>query len=74
MDEILLNEPKKVSDVNHEATEFLESDHNENGLYQVENMIIDKAKEKIKWSKRALEYKSSFLIENRNKIIYIHDN
>ena len=31
-------------------------------------------KEKIEWPKRVLEYKSSYVIESRAKIIYIHDN
>ena len=45
-DEILLNEPKRVSAVNHESPEFLENDYNENDLYQVENIIPDETKEK----------------------------
>ena len=35
MDEILLNEPKKVSALNHEAPEFSDNDYSENDLYQV---------------------------------------
>ena len=34
-DDILWNEPKIVSAVNHEAPVFLESDYNENDLYQM---------------------------------------
>ena len=37
-------------------------------------MSLDGTKEKIEWRKRALEYKSSYDIENRNKIVYIHEN
>ena len=35
VDNILLNEAKKVSAVNHKALEFLKSDYNENDMYQV---------------------------------------
>ena len=38
---------KKVIAMNHEAPECLESDYNENDLYQVENMILDENKERI---------------------------
>ena len=40
-------EPKKLSAFNHQAPEFLESDYNENYLYQVENMILGETKEKL---------------------------
>ena len=73
-DEILLNEPKRVSAVNHESPEFLENDYNENDLYQVENIIPDETKEKNHWRKRGLEYESSNAIKNWNEMIYIHDN
>ena len=46
--------PKKLSAANHEAPELLEIDSDENYLYQIENMILDKAKEKIEWCKRAI--------------------
>ena len=36
-----------MSDVNHEAPEFLESDYYENDLCQVENMSLGETKEKI---------------------------
>ena len=36
LDDILLNELKKVSAVNHNAPEFLENDYGENDLYLVE--------------------------------------
>ena len=55
MDDILLNEQRIVSTVNHEATGFLENDDDENDLYQVENMSIDETKEFFDWCKRALE-------------------
>ena len=67
-------ESKKVSAINHEAPGFLESDYNENDLYQLENMSLDETEEKIEWRKRALEYKNSYVIKNRAKMIYIHDN
>ena len=44
VDDILLNEPKKVSAVNHEAPDFLENDYDENDLYQVENVSHDENK------------------------------
>ena len=47
VDEILLNETRKVGAVNHEAPNVLENDYNKNELYQVENMSLDKTKEKL---------------------------
>ena len=67
-------ESKKASAVNNEAPHFLESDYDDNDLHQVENMILDETKEKIELLKRALEYKSSYVIENRDKMIHVHDN
>ena len=69
-----MTEPKKLSAANHESKEFLESDYDKNDLYQVENMILDETKEIIGWYKNALEYTSSYVIENRNNMIYIHGN
>ena len=46
MDEILLHETQKVNSVK-EAPEFLESDYDENELYQVENMSLEETKEKL---------------------------
>ena len=66
MDEIQMTEPKQLSSVNHEAPEFLESYYDENNLYQLYNMSLVDTKEKIDWPKRALEYKSSYIIENPN--------
>ena len=37
-------------------------------------MSLDETKEKNEWRKRALEYESSYVIENWAKMIYIHDN
>ena len=42
-----LTEPQKLSAVNHEAPEFLESDYDDNDLYQVENTSLDETKEKF---------------------------
>ena len=44
MDDILLNETKKVSAMNHEAPEILENYYDENDLYQVENMSLEDTK------------------------------
>ena len=73
MDDILLNEAQKVSAMNHESPEFLENNYNDNDLYQVENTSFEENKEKIYWHKRAFKYESSYVIENRNKMIYIYD-
>ena len=45
VDEILPHETKKVSAA-REAPEFLESDYDENKIYQVDNMILEETKEK----------------------------
>ena len=37
-------------------------------------MGLYETKEKTKWYKCALEYKSSYVIENQDKMIYIHNN
>ena len=47
MDELRIIESKKLSAVNHEAPGLLESDYDENYLYQVENMSLDETKEKL---------------------------
>ena len=49
VDELHMVESKKVSAINHEAPEFLESDYYANSLYQVENKSLDETKEK-KWN------------------------
>ena len=41
-----MNEPKKVSAVNHKAPKFLENKYAEKNLYQAENMSLDDTKEK----------------------------
>ena len=46
VDEILLNETQKVSAA-REALAFLDSDCGENDLYQVEEMSLDKTKDKL---------------------------
>ena len=66
MYEIQMTEPQNVGAVNHEAPWLLESDYDDNDLYQVENTSLDKTKEKMEWSKRALECEGSYLISNRN--------
>ena len=42
-----MTESKKVSAVNHEAQELLESDYDGNDLYQVGYTSLDETKEKI---------------------------
>ena len=56
VDEIILNETQKVSDTNHEAPEFLDSDYDANNLYQVDKMSLEDTKKKLDWRKRAFEY------------------
>ena len=46
MYEILINETQKLSAA-REAPEFLDSDYDDNDLYQVERMILEEAKEKF---------------------------
>ena len=45
VDEILLT--KKVNATNHEAPEFLDSDYDENDLYQVDKMSLKETREKL---------------------------
>ena len=37
-------------------------------------MSLDDTKEKMEWLKRALEYENLYVIENRAKLMHIHDN
>ena len=46
VDELRMIESKKASAVNNETQDVFESDYDENGLYQVENMSIDETKGK----------------------------
>ena len=46
VDDILLNETENIS-TEREAPEFLDSDCDENNLYQVDKMILEETKEKI---------------------------
>ena len=64
VDEIPLNETQKVSAA-REAPEFLESDCDENNIYQVEKISLEETKEKIEQRKRAFEceHKSYYRIE-----------
>ena len=54
VDKILLQENQKVN-ADNGAYENIESGFNENKIYQIYNMSLD-TKEKLKWSKRAVEY------------------
>ena len=42
-------------------------------MYHTDNMSLDYTKEKIDWHKHAFNNKSSYGIENRNGMVYIHD-
>ena len=46
VDETLLNKTKKVSTA-MEASEFQDSDYDENDLYQVEKMSLEETEEKL---------------------------
>ena len=47
MDEIILNETQKVTDTNHEAPEFMDSDYDANNLYQVDKMSLEDTKKNL---------------------------
>ena len=73
VDEILMNETKKISSLNHEALEFSENDYDENDLYQVENLSLDETKEK--WTNVSMHLnKKAHTWWKKNKMIYMHDN
>ena len=54
----------------------MESDYDENKLYQIDNMSLDETKEKLEWRKRTVEYKqkNTYGIKNQNYMRRIHDN
>ena len=74
MDEILLHENKKVITAK-EAPENIQSDFDENNLYQIENMSLEDTNEKIEWRKHTFEreLKNKYGIENLNYITRIYD-
>ena len=47
---------RKVS-IGRESNENIESDFDENEMYQIDNMSIDDTKEKLEWFKREFESK-----------------
>ena len=63
MDVLCMVEFKKVSAVNHEAPEFLESDYDENDLYQVENMSLDENEYKLNNKSVRLNMKVHMLLK-----------
>ena len=69
------HENQKVSDVK-ESPENIESDFDENKIYQIENISIEDTKMKIEWRKCAFEckLKNTYGIENRNAMTRMHDN
>ena len=54
----------------------MDSDYDENYLYQVEKMSLGETKEKLDQRKRAFEYEqnNSYGIKNRNDMTHIHNN
>ena len=74
VDEILLNENKKVS-AEKEAPAYVESNFDENELYQIDNMSLDETKEKLDCRKCAFEckLKNIYGIENHNDMNLIND-
>ena len=59
-----------------ESHEKIESDFDENDLYQIDNMSIDDKNENIEWRKRAFEceLENTYEIESRNGMTCIHEN
>ena len=65
---------KKVS-AKREAYENIESEFDENDLYNMDNMILEDTTEKLEWLKHAFEYKqkSTYGVENQDDMTHIHD-
>ena len=75
VDELLLAENQKLSSA-REASEFLDSDYDENDVYQFDEMSLEETRENLEWRKRVFEYERNNLngIENRNDVTRIHNN
>ena len=73
-DEILLHETQKVS-AEEESHENIDSDFDENELYQIDNMSLYYKNGKVEWSKRAFEceLENTYDIESQNGMTCIHD-
>ena len=59
-DEILLHENQKLSAAK-KASENIESNLDENKLYQIDNMILDDIKEKLELCKRMFEWLEKYI-------------
>ena len=75
MDGILLQENNKVS-AEEEAHKNIESELDENYLYQIDNMSLNDKKEKTEWCNRAFEFKleNTYEIQSQNGMTCIHGN
>ena len=71
MDEIFRQENNKVS-AESEAHKNIESDIDENDLYQIDNMSLDDKRENKEWHKHAIEIKpgNTYDIEIQNGMTY----
>ena len=71
----MLHENEKVSAMK-EAHENVESDFDDNKLYQIDNMSFEDTKEKLEWHKREFEceLENTYGIENQNYMTRIHDD
>ena len=74
MNEILLNETQKVN-ASRKGPEFLDSDYDDDYIYQIESMSIEETKEKNERRKREFEceQKISYGVENIDDMKCIHD-
>ena len=57
VDEILLNETQKVSAA-REAPDVLDSDCDENNIYWVQKISLERTKKKLEWRKSTFECKT----------------
>ena len=70
-----MNENEKVTAMK-EAHENIESNFDENELYQIDNMSLEDKKEKLERCKRSFEWKleNTYRIENQNDMTRINDD
>ena len=54
----------------------MDSDYDDNDFDQLDRMSLEETKEKLEWRKHVFEYKqkNSYVIENRNYTMCIHNN
>ena len=75
MDEIIINETKKVSAANHEAPEFLDSNYEANDLYQVDKTTIEETRENLTDVSVCLNTKRKIILNKKwNDMMHIYNN